>query len=75
MIQKIHSMMLALVLVALGPGCRKQTGEGARVPVIQVRTVTAEETTIMAPVRSSGNLASSSESKLSFKTGGIMCRV
>jgi len=64
-----------LLLLGGSSACRQQVPEESSEQVIQVKTVIAEESGIIAPVRSSGKLASRTESKLSFKTGGIIQRI
>ena len=56
----------------MGGGCRDRVPEVTRTSLVRVGTLIAEESRIIAPVRSGGNLASRTESKLSFKTGGII---
>ena len=41
-------------------------------PMVAIRTTRITDTVIVFPVRAAGKLASKSESKLSFKTGGII---
>ena len=66
---------LAYALLGGAAGCKTSPTEESSPPVVKVQSVIARETEIMIPVRSSGKLTSRAESKLSFKTGGIIDRI
>lgn len=53
-------------------GCGGNGEEAAEVRTIKVRAVEITEEDVTLPVRTSGVLSSSSEQRLSFKTGGII---
>ncbi len=44
-------------------------------PVVTIQTIRIRDTVVVFPVRTAGKLASKSESKLSFKTGGIIQKI
>jgi multidrug efflux system membrane fusion protein len=68
----LNVFQIIAILVMIGGGCRDQIPEETRASIVRVETLIAAESRIIAPVRSSGKLASRTESKLSFKTGGII---
>jgi RND family efflux transporter MFP subunit len=60
-----------VILTACGDtGNRKYTE-----PSVSIRTIEITDTSLVFPVRTAGKLASKSESKLSFKTGGIIQQI
>ena len=67
--------MMILTTFLLIMACKKtppQREESTRLPV---RTISVKEKVVSFPVHTSGKLASKTESKLSFKTGGIIQRI
>ena len=55
--------------------CQPQQKQEMQEEVIPVKTIIAEKQTIVMPIHASGKLNSKTESKLSFKTGGIIERI
>ena len=68
---------IVIVLTLLGgmSGCKNQAPEKSATPPVRVQTLIAVESAVIVPARTSGKLASRTESKLSFKTGGIVRRI
>jgi RND family efflux transporter MFP subunit len=64
--------VFSLVLVGGLIGCRPRPPAESTLPPVRVETLVAAESLVIVPVRTSGKLASRTESKLSFKTGGII---
>jgi RND family efflux transporter MFP subunit len=60
-----------VILAACGDSGPKETPE----PVVAIETTRITDTVIVIAVRTAGKLASKSESKLSFKTGGIIQKI
>lgn len=53
-------------------GCMDSGPKETAEPAVVVRTIRVKDTAVVFPVRTAGKLASKKESKLSFKTGGII---
>jgi RND family efflux transporter MFP subunit len=69
----IHSYSLAglvILYACAGRGPAETPG-----PVVAVKTARIADTTIVFGIRTAGKLASKSESRLSFKTGGIIQKI
>jgi RND family efflux transporter MFP subunit len=64
-----------LLFLFLAGGCRHAPAVEAEVPSIGVRTATVRFTDYVIPVRCAGRLSAKTESRLSFKTGGIVERI
>jgi len=60
-----------VILAACGDSGPKEAAE----PVVAIETIRITDTIIVIEVRTAGKLASKSESKLSFKTGGIIQKI
>jgi RND family efflux transporter MFP subunit len=60
-----------VILAACGDSGPKEAAE----PVVAIETTRITDTVIVIAVRTAGKLASKSESKLSFKTGGIIQKI
>jgi len=60
-----------VILAACGDSGPKEAAE----PVVAIETIKITDTIIVIEVRTAGKLASKSESKLSFKTGGIIQKI
>ena len=65
-------LIAAALSAALTVGCVRNEEKTEAVRFIKVRTVEIVQEDITLPVRTSGMLSSSSEKRLSFKTGGII---
>jgi RND family efflux transporter MFP subunit len=65
----------ALFFIAVSAGCGSDGNNTGDVRTIKVRAVEISNEDITLPVRTSGVLSSSSEQKLSFKTGGIISSI
>ena len=65
-------MLIGLILIT---GCRSEQKAESVNPKVGVRTAIVKYTDLVLPVRASGNLATKTESRLSFKTGGIIYRI
>jgi membrane fusion protein, multidrug efflux system len=68
-------IMLGLMLLAILNACTGKPKETYAESPVRVQTLLAEESEIIVPVRSSGRLAGRTESRLSFKTGGILNKI
>lgn len=73
----VNRLMLKLILTCmiLITGCRSEPKDESPAPRVGIRTLTVMQTDLVVPVRASGKLASKTESRLSFKTGGIIDRI
>ncbi len=60
-----------VILAACGDSGQKEAAE----PVVAIETIKITDTIIVIAVRTAGKLGSKSESKLSFKTGGIIQKI
>lgn len=60
-----------VILAACGDSGPKEAAE----PVVVIKTIRITDTIIVIAVRTAGKLGSKSESKLSFKTGGIIQKI
>ena len=67
----LNFMTGMVILTACADNSPKETAE----PVVAIKTSIITDTSIVFPVRTTGKLASKSESKLSFKTGGIIQQI
>lgn len=56
-------------------GCMDSAPKDAAEPAVVVKTTRVRDTTVVFTVRTAGKLAPKSESKLSFKTGGIIQKI
>ncbi len=65
-------ILLGLILIS---GCRIEQKEESESPRVGVKTAMVKYTDLVIPVRASGKLATKTESRLSFKTGGIIYRI
>lgn len=71
--KKIIKNLSALLIIALiFNACKEQVAEKKIAEKVKVRTTKVIEKEMSIPVHCSGKLASKEESKLSFKTGGII---
>ncbi len=73
-IPKYLTPVLMAVAILLG-ACRQQAPEGTVEERIPVKTQIVSQQLVVMPIRSSGRLFSKTESKLSFKTGGIIEKI
>lgn len=69
---KMHSKYVFIILLGSLIACNPQQPVKEIKQKPQVRTTIVEEKEITFPIHTSGKLASKSETKLSFKTGGII---
>ncbi len=75
---KTKKMMIGVYCLAgllIMVGCGKNGPQDTAEPVVAIKTIRITDTAIVFAVRTTGKLASKSESKLSFKTGGIILRI
>ena len=68
----IKTLSAALIVTLVFNACKEQVAEKKIVEKVKVRTTKVIETEMSIPVHCSGKLSSKEESKLSFKTGGII---
>lgn len=66
------TIIMGVVFAVFIAGCGGNGEEAAEVRTIKVRAVEITDEDVTIPVRTSGVLSSSSEQRLSFKTGGII---
>ena len=64
-----------LLLLLLAGSCRHAPSEEVEIPPISIRTEMVRTSNYVIPVRCSGRLSAKSESRLSFKTGGIIEKI
>jgi len=69
---RIKLLLIILVIAAVFLSCQEKKAEEKKENVINVKTIEVMEVIQSSPINSSGILASKTESKLSFKTGGII---
>jgi multidrug efflux system membrane fusion protein len=72
---KLVLMGAGLQLLLLAGGCRKVPREETSIPAIGVRVARVSSSSYVIPVRCTGRLSTKTESRLSFKTGGIIERI
>jgi multidrug efflux system membrane fusion protein len=70
---KIHLYFLAGLLILAG--CMDSEPKDTAEPAVVIKTTLVRDTALVLRVRTAGKLASKSESKLSFKTGGIIQKI
>jgi multidrug efflux system membrane fusion protein len=68
---RILSVFIASIIIF---GCNSETEE-IKEEIVPVKTALAEQKQISIPITTSGTISSSAESKLSFKTGGIISKI
>jgi RND family efflux transporter MFP subunit len=73
-IMKTYAILIPAFLV-LFTACRSEKKEESSIPEVGVRTTVVMLSDFVEPVRATGKLATKTESKLSFKTGGIIYRI
>jgi RND family efflux transporter MFP subunit len=71
---KVYLKLILLSLVFTS-GCQGVQKDESAVPRVGVKTARINKSTIVMPVRATGNLSTKTESKLSFKTGGIIYKI
>jgi multidrug efflux system membrane fusion protein len=74
-ISKLVLMGAGLQLLLLAGSCRKVHREVSTIPAIGVRVARVSLSSYVIPVRCTGRLSTKIESRLSFKTGGIIERI
>ncbi len=65
--------LVPVLLMALG--CRQVQQEDTSIPAVAVRIVKVSTSSYVDPVRCTGKLSAKTESRLSFKTGGVIKRI
>lgn len=71
-----HFMMLwVLTLALIIQSCKPEKNGNKKTDIIPVKVIVVENQTIYYPIRTCGTLSSQSESKLSFKTGGVINKI
>lgn len=66
------TLAAALIVILVFNACKEQVAEKKSIEKVKVRTTKVIEKEMSIPVHCSGKLSSKEESKLSFKTGGII---
>jgi RND family efflux transporter MFP subunit len=69
---KLASSVSFLTGLLIAAGCGTNGSKDSAEPMVAIKTTRISDTAMVFPVRTAGKLASKSESKLSFKTGGII---
>ncbi|KPK85346.1 MAG: hypothetical protein AMS27_07540 [Bacteroides sp. SM23_62_1] len=72
---RLNLSFFVLTVLLLLPSCKKSPPQQDERTSIPVRTAIVREQTVFFPVHTSGRLASKTESRLSFKTGGIIQKI
>ncbi|MEA1875232.1 MAG: efflux RND transporter periplasmic adaptor subunit [Bacteroidota bacterium] len=68
----IKTLSAIFVVILILSACKEQVAEEKSIEKVKVRTTKVIEKEMSIPVHSCGKLSSKEESKLSFKTGGII---
>ena len=71
----IKTLSVILIIALIFNACKEQIAEEKIAEKIKVRTTKVIEKKMSIPVHCSGKLSSKTESKLSFKTGGIISSI
>ena len=66
---------MGLSLLMMTSGCKTEQKEEPQTPAVGVRILRVSRSNFAFPVRCTGKLSMKTESKLSFKTGGIIRRI
>lgn len=69
---QINSILMFLAIITMLSSCQEKKIEENNDEIINVKTAPVVEVFQSMPIQSSGQLSSKTESKLSFKTGGII---
>ena len=72
---KIRLFLLTICVFIVAGACKKSTPKIEEKTAVPVRTEVVKEQLLSFPVRTSGRLSAKTESKLSFKTGGIIKKI
>jgi len=72
---KKFCLLFLVICVFITISCKKSTPRSEERTAVPVRTEVVKEQMLSFPVRTSGRLTAKTESKLSFKTGGIIKRI
>lgn len=73
---KSHNILITgMLILLLAPGCRPGQKDESSVPAVGVHVLSISSSKYVAPVHCTGRLSTKTESKLSFKTGGIINRI
>jgi RND family efflux transporter MFP subunit len=72
---KTYLFILVSIILVIVPSCRKPAPRSDEQTTVPVRTEVVKERMLTFPVRTSGRLSAKTESKLSFKTGGIIQKI
>jgi multidrug efflux system membrane fusion protein len=72
---KVHLFLLVFCVTITVAACRKSIPKVEEKTAVPVRTEVVKEQLLSFPVRTSGRLTAKTESKLSFKTGGIIKKI
>jgi membrane fusion protein, multidrug efflux system len=70
-----QTLCIMIVLTCLGWSCRHAIPEESPTMPVRVKVVQVTKSRISIPVRTSGIVTSSRETRLSFKTGGIIAHI
>jgi multidrug efflux system membrane fusion protein len=73
--KKIHFLLMVFCLFVTAVSCKKSPPKAEERTAVPVRTEVVKEQLLNFPVRTSGRLTAKTESKMSFKTGGIIKRI
>ena len=72
---KVHLFFLVTCILVMVLSCRKSIPKQEERSAVPVKTEIVKEQLLTFPVRTSGRLTAKTESKLSFKTGGIIRKI
>lgn len=73
--QRKTLLNVGLSILMIAYACKTGQKEEPQIPVVGVRILRVSCTDYVFPVRTTGKLSAKTESKLSFKTGGIISRI
>ena len=66
---------MGLSILLITTGCKTKPGEEPENPEIGIRILSVSKSDYQSPVHTAGKLSTKTESRLSFKTGGIIQRI
>jgi len=73
--KKIHLLLMVFCVFVTAVSCKKPAPRIEEKTAVPVRTEVVKEQLLSFPVRTSGRLSAKTESRLSFKTGGIIKKI
>ena len=75
LLNQLISVHILLLLAVFALSCQQEEEESTRQQKVKVKTAIVEHKEVTIPIRTSGKLSFKKESRLSFKTGGIISKI